>query len=35
MTILWNVNTSNAGVPDYSVKVDFVVQKIGGVVMLP
>jgi len=35
VTILWSVNTSNAGVPDYKVKVDFVVQKTGGLVMLP
>ena len=35
VTVLWNVNTSNAGIPDYSVKVDFVVQKIGGLTMLP
>ena len=33
--IQWRVNTDNAGQTDRSVKVDFVVQKRGGVIMLP
>ena len=35
IAIIWLVNTNNAGKRDISVKVDFVVQKIGGIVMLP
>lgn len=33
--IYWYVNTDNVGIEDYSVKVDFVVQKEGGIVILP
>ena len=35
LDIQWRVNTDNAGVSDLSVKVDFVVQGRGGVLMLP
>jgi hypothetical protein len=35
VTILWDVTTNNAGSNDYTVKVDFVVQKLGGLTMLP
>lgn len=35
VSILWEVMTDNAGVSDLEVKVDFVVQKLGGLVMLP
>lgn len=35
MAILWDVTTNNAGSNDYTVKVDFVVQKLGGLIMLP
>ena len=29
------VNTNNIGSLDHEVKVDFVLQKLGGIVMLP
>lgn len=35
VAILWDVNTVNAGNVVSDVKVDFVVQKLGGMVMLP
>lgn len=35
VSIIWDVKTDNAGVTDLEVKVDFVVQKLGGIVMLP
>ena len=35
VSILWHVETDNPGKPDYSVKVDFVLQELGGLVMLP